>query len=119
LKFKFKVGHGPKPAKYRVARALFNVIDQQTVKTICRHVGYGSDDLCDQRHPLGKIEQWILTLVARHSHDYLVKELRGSLDHIQMTIGEGIETARINDRPHEPSLAVDSWKVKSKIYQTP
>ena len=63
-----------------------------------------------QRQPFGLREQRLFGVVLGDGHDDAVEQLGRTLDHVQMAVGQRIETAGIYRRAHEPEFQVSSFK---------
>jgi hypothetical protein len=100
LKFKFEIRHGAKPSDHSLAFSLFDVVYEEPFKHICLRIRDMRNSFFHQHHAFLQGKQPLLGVILRDRHDYFIEKLGGPLHYIQMTIGEGIEASRVDDRAH-------------------
>lgn len=82
----------------------FGVSHRESGKTVYLHSGEMSGAMADLFDPLSDAKERVFVRVARHNHDNALEETASSLDHIEMTVGDRVETTGIDGNNHERSL---------------
>ena len=95
-----KIRHRAQPA-HDDARLLFpHEIRQQAGKRTGAKIRDMRRRFPDQRDPLLDGKPWLFADIMKHTDDDLVEHLAGAFENINMSAGNGIETARANRSYH-------------------
>ena len=103
LQFIFKVGKGTQSPENGIGFQLFDGVDQQSFKCDDLHIGHIGAAFNDELPSFLKSKERIFAGVDRNCHHHFVKKTPGTLDQIEMSIGERIERSRIYYRFHSVS----------------
>ena len=71
-------------------------VTQQTSEWQDTHIAQILSDLLGHGQTLIECEQRFFMVCSGHGHHHLVKHLRGTVNHVFMTQGQGVEGSRIN-----------------------
>jgi len=96
LEFLFKVGKDSKTPQQHPSFSHFCIGYSQTIKAIDFNIGQVTGRPANLLYPLLCRKHWCLVRVCRYHHNHPFKELTASLNDIQVTQRNRIETTRIH-----------------------
>ena len=95
LKFKLEVGDGAQSANYGNCAELPGQIHGKYIKGTDAHVIHIADVLFEEAHAGIDVKYRNLAVILRHRYDDLVEEEARAFNYVEMTVSDGVESARI------------------------
>ena len=100
LELKLKVTYRPQSTDNCLRPNALRIINQKAIKGIHLNTRPLAHRVPDKTKPLLQRKRGLFGFIVRNRHDYFVKEFHGSLDDIQVTIGQWIKASRANTDAH-------------------
>ena len=83
------------------------VLDQKSIPRINDDIGEIFGVLADHLNPLGNREKTGLAAIFQNRDDHLIEVRAGSLDNVEVSVGDGVEGSRTNGALHNANASND------------
>src|SRR5919204_1098302 len=100
LELTLEIRHRPQPAHDDARTDLAGEVDGESVERAYVDAGPLAEAFPDHPHPLVRAEERLLAWILEHRDHHAVEDAGRSIDDVEVTMGQGVETSRIERRDH-------------------
>src|SRR5712692_2146446 len=112
LKLEFEIGNRAQAADDSARFLCSGKLDQQPVELRDPHHLDLADGILQKLQAFLERKERLFLIIVRNGHNHFIEQFSGTLDHIEMSIGHGIEAAWINRASHARKFAEETGNEK-------